>query len=180
MFSRFLFCWNLAKEFTVARKLDSGQIPLIKHRNLGIGKILHLICIIWKFIVKLSVCYGTSVCRIFSWGLQNKKDSEYKRTWSWKFLIFLKYNSNEPTNIGPYFCFQKLSYFFFVVSLLERILIILHAYFIYFITITIPFCVHFFVQKDEKKKKEKEEKEKKNCYAILAIIIIQVVVIWRF
>ena len=76
-------------------------------------------------------------------------------------------------------CFQKLSYFFFVVSILERIQIILHTYFIYFITITILFCVHFFVQKDEKKKKEKEEKEKekKNCYAILAIIIIQVVVI---
>lgn len=90
MFSRFLFCWNLAKEFTVARKLDSGQISLIKHRNLGIGKILHLICIIWKFIVKLSVCYGTSVCRIFSWGMQNKKDSEYKKLYSWKFLIFLK------------------------------------------------------------------------------------------
>ena len=75
----FSFCWNLAKKITVTRKLDSGQISLIKHRNLGIGKILHLICIIWKFIVKLSVCHGTCVCRIFSWGMQDKKDSECKR-----------------------------------------------------------------------------------------------------
>ena len=80
MFSRFIFCWNLAKEFTVARKLDSGQISLIKHRNLGIGKILHLICIIWKFIVKLSVCYGTSVCQIFSGGMRKKK-KDYLYFW---------------------------------------------------------------------------------------------------
>ena len=79
--------------------------------------------------------------------------------------------------LGLLFVFKNCHISFFLVSLLEKIQIILHDCSIYFTTITIPFCVHFFVQKDEKKKKEKEEKEKKNCYAILAIIIIQVVVI---